>query len=77
MVEVRGAGITRRQTYLSSALAVPLVENYGQLQVTQAATGKPLAKVYVKVYARQVTHSLSRCRFAPRRSANRWWRPRT
>ena len=29
-----------------------MVENYGQVRVTQGAKGKPLSKVYVKVYAR-------------------------
>jgi 5-hydroxyisourate hydrolase-like protein (transthyretin family) len=29
-----------------------LIENYGQLQVTDAATANPLSKVCVKVYAR-------------------------
>ena len=29
-----------------------VTENYGQLRVTHEATGKPLPRVYVKVYAR-------------------------
>jgi hypothetical protein len=28
------------------------MENFGQLRVTEAAGGKPLSKVYVKVYVR-------------------------
>lgn len=52
LVEVRGAGIVRRATCLASSLAVQTIESYGQLQVTHAPTGKPAAKVYVKVYAR-------------------------
>ena len=31
---------------------VKLTENYGQVRVTDAAGGKPLSKVYVKVYAK-------------------------
>jgi hypothetical protein len=31
---------------------VRMLENYGQLRATESATGKPLSKVYVKVYAR-------------------------
>ena len=33
-------------------MEVKTSENYGQLKVTDGAGGKPLAKVYVKVYAR-------------------------
>ena len=29
-----------------------MTENFGQLRVTDAASGKPLAKVYVKTYAK-------------------------
>jgi len=52
MIEGSAAGITRRQTYLSNTLSVQMIESYGQLQVTQAVTGKLLSRVYVKVYAR-------------------------
>jgi hypothetical protein len=33
-------------------MTVALSENYGQLRVTDAAAGKPVPKVYVKVYAK-------------------------
>jgi hypothetical protein len=52
VVEVRSGGITRRQAVYANALAVRFVENYGQLQVTEGDAGKPLSKVYVKVFAR-------------------------
>jgi hypothetical protein len=52
LVEIQGAGLTKTATYYSNALSIQLVENYGQLQVRHQSTGKPLAKVYVKVYAR-------------------------
>lgn len=52
LVEVVGKGVTRTETYYANELAVRLSENFGQLQVSHAETGKPLAKVYVKVYAR-------------------------
>jgi hypothetical protein len=52
LVEVVADGIRKTQTYFANSLAVQIVENYGQLQVTHEASGKPLAKVYVKVYAR-------------------------
>jgi 5-hydroxyisourate hydrolase-like protein (transthyretin family) len=31
---------------------VNVIEQYGQVKVTNATTGKPLAKVYVKAYVR-------------------------
>ncbi len=52
LVEIQGAGLTKTAAYYSNALSVQLIENYGQLQVKHQSTGKPLAKVYVKVYAR-------------------------
>lgn len=52
LVEVTGKGVTRTETYYANELAVRLSENYGRLQVSHAETGKPLVKVYVKVYAR-------------------------
>ncbi len=51
-VEVVGAGLRKSQTYYANTLAVQLIENYGQLRVTDQASGKPLPKTYVKVYAR-------------------------
>ncbi|MCB9878068.1 MAG: hypothetical protein H6835_10745 [Planctomycetes bacterium] len=52
LVEATAAGITRRRTSLDNALAVQTIEGYGQLQVRHSTTGRPLPKVYVKVYAR-------------------------
>jgi hypothetical protein len=52
LVEVMGGGQTRSQAYYSNSLAVQVIENFGQVKVTHAATNKPLAKAYVKVYAR-------------------------
>jgi hypothetical protein len=52
LVEVSGAGKTRALPFYAGALDVRLMENYGQLRVTDGAGGKGLAKVYVKVYAR-------------------------
>jgi hypothetical protein len=51
MVEVVAGGKTRTQAYYSNSLVAQVTENYGQLRVTGAAGGKPLAKAYVKVYA--------------------------
>ena len=52
MVEVVAGGKTRARAYYSNSLVVQVMENYGQLRVTGKADNKPLAKVYVKVYAR-------------------------
>jgi hypothetical protein len=52
LVEVTAGGKTYSAPYYANAMDVRLNENYGQLRVTDSATGKPLAKVYVKTYAR-------------------------
>jgi hypothetical protein len=51
LVEVVAAGQTKSQAYYSNSLAVQVIENYGQVKVTHQATGKPIMKAYVKVYA--------------------------
>ena len=51
LVEIVAEGQTRSQAYYSHSLAVQVIENYGQIKVTHQATGKPVAKAYVKVYA--------------------------
>lgn len=52
LVEVQGGGITRRQAHYASSLAVRWMDGYGQIQVADVANERPLAKVYVKVFAR-------------------------
>ncbi len=52
LVEVLGQGRKAAQPYYANNLKLQLVEQYGRLQVRHAATGQPLAKVYVKVYAK-------------------------
>jgi hypothetical protein len=52
LVEIVGDGETHSQVYYSNALKVQLIENYGQVQVTQGKNSAPLAQVYVKAYAR-------------------------
>jgi len=52
LVEITAAGKTRALPYYANALDVKLQENYGQLRVADAGSGKGLPKVYVKVYAR-------------------------
>ncbi len=53
MIEVAAAGLRRRQAYLSNELDVQLNANYGRLRVAHQRTAQPLAKVYVKVYAKR------------------------
>ena len=55
LVEVLGAGRRVAQAYYANSLKVQLVEQYGRLQVRHAETNRPLAKVYVKVYAKTPT----------------------
>ena len=52
LVEIIAAGQTKAQAYYSHSLAVQVIENYGQIKVTHQTTGQPVAKSYVKVYAR-------------------------
>lgn len=51
LVEVVGAGQTQTRAYYSHALAVQVIQKYGQVQVLQAKSRNPLGTVYVKVYA--------------------------
>ena len=51
LVEIVGGGQTKAQAYYANSLGVQVVENYGEVKITHTGTGKPLAKVYVKVYA--------------------------
>jgi hypothetical protein len=51
LVEIVAGGITRSKAYFSNSLAVQVSDNYGQLKVADTASGKPIPKTYVKVYA--------------------------
>jgi hypothetical protein len=55
MIELTGGGVTKAQPYYPNSLNVELTENYGQLRVLHEQSGKPLAQVYVKVYARMAS----------------------
>ena len=52
MVEIIAGGETKAQAYYANALALQVIETYGQVKVTNEKTAKPLSRVYVKVYAR-------------------------
>lgn len=51
LVEIVAGGMTRSQAYFSNSLAVQVSDNYGQLKVIDAGSGRPVPKTYVKVYA--------------------------
>ena len=51
LVEITAGGQTKSQAFYSHSLLVQVIENYGQVKVTQQQTGKPVSKAYVKVYA--------------------------
>ncbi len=52
LVEITANGKTRSQAVLANVMNATINENYGQVQIMEAATSKPLAKVYVKTYVR-------------------------
>ena len=52
MVEIVANGIRKSQAYYANTLAVQMIENYGQVRVTDQAKGKALSKTYVKVYGK-------------------------
>ena len=52
LVEIVSGGVKKSKAYYSNSLALQVIEMYGQVKVAHAKTGKPLPKVYVKVYAR-------------------------
>jgi hypothetical protein len=52
LVELSAAGKTRSHAYFANAMEVRMLENYGQVRVTDSGSGKAIPKVYVKVYAR-------------------------
>jgi hypothetical protein len=53
LVEVRGGGLVRAQTFFANALAVRFLETHGQVAVTEPGTASAAAEdAYVKVFAR-------------------------
>ena len=51
-IEIEGVGIKRMQAHYAHNLALQVIENYGQVCVNDAGSGKPLPKVYVKAFAK-------------------------
>ncbi len=52
LVEIVGAGQRKAQAYHANTLKLTLTENYGRIEARDSVSGKPVAKAYVKVYAR-------------------------
>jgi hypothetical protein len=52
LVEVVGAGQRKAQAYHANTLKLTLTENYGRIEARDSGSNKPVAKAYVKVYAR-------------------------
>lgn len=59
LVEIEAGEQVRSLPIYSHDMSIQLLENYGQVQVQHVATAKPLAKVYVKVYAENQDGSVS------------------
>ena len=53
MVELVGGGLRKSQAYYAHSLRLQVIDAYGQVRVTHRETGKPLSKVYVKVYSQR------------------------
>lgn len=58
LVEIVAGDQTKSQPYFAHSLDVQLLEKYGQVHVTDETSGKPIAKTYVKVYARMTDGSV-------------------
>ncbi|HCP83382.1 MAG TPA: hypothetical protein DIT88_03180 [Planctomycetaceae bacterium] len=52
LVEVTGKGVNASAAYYATSMGVQLIQQYGQLRVTDQDKGAPIDTVYVKVYAR-------------------------
>lgn len=52
ILELVGGGLRRSKANYAHDLALRVIEQYGQLRVAERSTNKPLARAYVKVYAR-------------------------
>ena len=64
-IEILAAGVSRSQPYYSHSLTVQVIENYGQLKVSQKKTGAPVPGTYVKVYAQMSSGGESSAEHGP------------
>lgn len=58
LVELSSGDQTKSKAYYANSLNLQMIENYGQLRVTDVKSGKPMSKVYVKVYANKADGSV-------------------
>ena len=59
VIEVNGEGKQLFRTYYATQIKVLLTEAFGELKVTEKDSGKPLSRVYVKVFAQKKGGSAS------------------
>lgn len=52
LVEILGGGKRQAQTYHANTFKLSLADNYGRLELRDQRSDQPVAKAYVKVYAR-------------------------
>ncbi|MBF0502442.1 MAG: hypothetical protein HQM09_20055 [Candidatus Riflebacteria bacterium] len=52
MIEITASGVTHAKAYYPNSLGVQVIEKYGQVRVGEGKSGAPLARAYIKVYAR-------------------------
>ena len=52
LIEIISEGQTKSAVFYSHSLAVKMMENYGQVQVRNKQSQKPISKAYIKVYAK-------------------------
>ncbi len=62
MVEIEAAGIKKSDTYYACSMNIQLIENYGQIKITHADTGKPIPTVYIKVYGLYNDNAIRFCK---------------
>lgn len=63
VIEVTGEGKQIFRTYYATQIKVQLTEAYGELKVTDKETGKPLPRVYVKVFSQKKGQSQNQAIF--------------
>ncbi|NJL59798.1 MAG: hypothetical protein HC887_09300 [Desulfobacteraceae bacterium] len=59
MIEVAAGGIKKAYPYYANTLDVQMIETYGHLIVSHVSEKKPLAKTYIKVYAKMKDGSVN------------------
>lgn len=58
LVEILGSGQRRVQAHHANTFKLSIAENFGQLELRDQVTGKPVSKAYVKTYAKLKSGSI-------------------